>query len=67
MSTQAERVADLINNLNLGTAKEKAGNFLVDQATRQGVAVDDAAGSAPTKAEFDALLDSLRTAGIIAT
>lgn len=33
----------------------------------QGVAVADAAGSAPTAAEFKALLDSLRNAGIIAT
>lgn len=33
----------------------------------QGVAVADAAGSAPTAAEFKALLDSLRGAGIIAT
>lgn len=34
---------------------------------KQGVAVADAAGSAPTAAEFKALLDSLRNAGIIAT
>ena len=34
---------------------------------KQGVAVPDAAGTAPTKAEFDALLKSLRDAGIIAT
>jgi hypothetical protein len=27
----------------------------------------EAAGAAPTKAEFDALLASLRTAGVIAT
>lgn len=33
----------------------------------QGVAVANAAGSAPTAAEFKALLDSLRDAGIIAT
>lgn len=33
----------------------------------QGAAVADAAGSAPTAAEFKALLDSLRDAGIIAT
>lgn len=37
-------------------------------ATRsQGVAVANAAAAAPTKAEFDALLISLRNAGIIAT
>lgn len=34
---------------------------------KQGVAVADAAGSTPTAAEFKALLDSLRDAGIIAT
>ena len=33
----------------------------------QGVAVADAAASTPTKAEFDALLESLRNAGVIAT
>ena len=33
----------------------------------KGVAVADAAGSAPTAAEFKALLDSLRAAGLIAT
>lgn len=33
----------------------------------KGVAVTDAAGSTPTKAEFDALLDSLRDAGVIAS
>ncbi len=36
-------------------------------AVKQGAAVADAAGSAPTAAEFKALLDSLRAAGIIAT
>ena len=34
---------------------------------KEGVAVADAAGEAPTAAEFKALLDSLRTAGVIAT
>ncbi len=34
---------------------------------KQGVAVADAASTAPTAAEFKALLDSLRTAGVIAT
>ena len=36
-------------------------------AMKQGVAVADAASTAPTAAEFKALLDSLRNAGIIAT
>jgi hypothetical protein len=34
---------------------------------KQGVAVANAAGAAPTAAEFLALLASLRTAGVIAT
>lgn len=34
---------------------------------KQGVAVADAEGDAPTAAEFKALLDSLRGAGVIAT
>lgn len=33
----------------------------------QGVAVADAAGANPTQAEYNALLASLRTAGVIAT
>lgn len=33
----------------------------------KGAAVPDAAGEAPTKAEFDALLKSLRDAGVIAS
>lgn len=36
-------------------------------AVKMGAAVADAAGEAPTAAEFKALLDSLRSAGIIAT
>ena len=39
----------------------------LDIGGKQGVAVPDAAGEAPTKAEYDALLKSLRDAGIIAT
>lgn len=34
---------------------------------KQGAAVADAAGDAPTAAEFKALLDSLRAAGVIAS
>lgn len=36
-------------------------------AAQQGAAVADAAGDAPTAAEFNALLAALRTAGVIAT
>lgn len=67
MSTKAEKVKDLINNLNMGTQSAKAGTFLVDGVTRSGVAVANAVGAAPTKAEFDALLNSLRNAGLIAS
>ncbi len=66
MSTNSDRIKKLINNLNLDTKAEKAGDFLVDQATRKGAAVADAAGAAPTAPEFKALLDSLRAAGLIA-
>jgi hypothetical protein len=34
---------------------------------KKGAAVADAAGAAPTAAEFKALLDSLRAAGVIAS
>lgn len=50
------------------------GNYTLPAATattlggvKQGVAVADAAGDAPTKAEFAALLASLRTSGAIAS
>jgi hypothetical protein len=48
-----------------GTLEIKSGATVT--GLPQGVAVADAAGSAPTAAEFKALLDSLRNAGIIAT
>ena len=55
----------LLNGLNRATNQAKTGDYLVDQATRQGVAVPNAAGATPTAAEFKALLDSLRNAGLI--
>lgn len=67
MSTQTERAKKILNNLNLEARDEKIGDLLVDGATRQGAAVADAAGAAPTAAEYKALLDSLRAAGLIAT
>lgn len=45
----------------------EAATTLVAGLVNQGVAVADAAGEAPTAAEFKALLDSLRDAGVIAT
>lgn len=50
-----------------GTAAMPAATTTKAGAVKQGAAVADAAGSAPTAAEFKALLDSLRAAGIIAT
>lgn len=49
-----------------GTAAVPAATASKAGAVKQGVAVANAAGSAPTAAEFKALLDSLRDAGIIA-
>lgn len=69
---QKDKIAKLIDGLNLGTHHAKAGQAimeLIDEAGaggKKGVAVADAA-AAPTKAEFDALLASLRGAGLIAT
>jgi len=52
------------------TNVEITGDLKVNGTTvapmEQGVAVADAASTAPTAAEFKALLDSLRDAGIIA-
>ena len=50
-----------------GTASLPAATASKKGAVKQGVAVADAASTAPTAAEFKALLDSLRNAGIIAT
>lgn len=63
--------ADIAAAIALLAAKmpEAPGNATASAAglVKQGVAVADAAGEAPTAAEFKALLDSLRTAGVIAT
>ena len=69
----------IINNLTPGACKVKLGDLLdgaiaasqpatasTAGTVKQGAAVAAAAGSAPTKAEFDALLVSLRAAGVIA-
>ena len=50
------------------TNLEVTGDLKVNgKSMEQGAAVADAAGAAPTAAEFRALLDSLGAAGIIAT
>jgi hypothetical protein len=69
----------IINNLTPGAYKVKLGDLLdgaieasqpatssTAGTVKQGAAVAAAAGATPTKAEFDALLVSLRAAGVIA-
>lgn len=69
------KLGDIIaeQQAKLDTIDESANNYTLPAASDsvaggvlQGVAVADAAGANPTKAEFDALLASLRTAGVIA-
>lgn len=55
------------DTLHIGGKLEVANDATVTGIVPQGVAVADAAGAAPTAAEFKALLDSLRGAGLIAT
>lgn len=50
-----------------GTIDLPAAATTTKGVVKQGAAVADAASTAPTAAEFKALLDSLRAAGIIAT
>ena len=50
-----------------GTVDLPAATTTTKGVVKQGTAVADAASTAPTAAEFKALLDSLRAAGIIAT
>lgn len=74
MSTQPEAARELLNNINIAANKAKLGDYLVDgleaakeAGARQGPAVADSTEAAsPTTAEFNALLASLRAAGLIA-
>lgn len=50
-----------MRNANANLSASQAG------PVKQGVAVANAAGANPTQAEYNALLASLRTAGVIAT
>lgn len=59
-------MAEYTRFTNLEVTGELKVNGTAVAPMEQGVAVADAAGSAPTAAEFKALLDSLRDAGIIA-
>ena len=78
MATQAEKTRKLLNRLNRGTAEAGVGDFVVDgiaaaqaaaeSANKQGAAVADSAEvGSPTTAQFNALLASLRAAGLLAT
>ena len=63
---QKDKVAELLDSLNLGTKKAEVGKTIIALIEgKQGVAVPNVA-AAPTKDEFNALLTSLRNAGIIA-
>jgi hypothetical protein len=62
MSTLRDKAIRLLNNLSIGTKSVKLGELVL----QQGAAVPNAAGAAPTAAEFNALLDSLRNAEKIA-
>lgn len=68
---QKDKVADLLDGLNLGTKKAEVGKTIIalieeaDSGMTKGAAVPNAV-AAPSKAEFDALLTSLRNGGIIA-
>lgn len=64
-NSSAKILSDLADNWSSSTApaaatKTKAG------VVKMGVTVADAAGATPTAAEFKALLDSLKDAGVIA-
>lgn len=73
MATKIKRSASKITVASGGTIEVQSGATLdlkegaEIKGLPQGAAVADAAGATPTAAEFKALLDSLRTAGIIAT
>lgn len=58
-------LSDLADNWSASTAPAVATTSKAG-VVKQGVAVSDAASTAPTATEFKALLDSLRDAGVIA-
>lgn len=72
-ANKIKRTANRITVASGGTIEVQSGATLdlksgaVLKGLPQGEAIADAAGAAPTAAEFKALLDSLRAAGIIAT
>lgn len=58
----------LLNNLTPGAKTAHLGDLLDKRLpTAKGVHVPNAAGANPTQAEFNALLTSLRNAGVIAS
>lgn len=69
MALTTEQIKQL-DKSSPAAAKAKLGTSLAAAetgASRQGVHVANAAGATPTKAEFDALLASLRGAGLLAS
>ncbi len=68
---KARTPEELRKQLNRQSGMVGTGNGLGDRLqaleARKGVHVPNAAGATPTKAEFDALLNSLRNAGLLAT
>lgn len=73
MALTEKQIADL-NNMNVAAQNVSLGDIIASistgtaskSAAKVGVAVPDAKGETVTKAEFNALLNSLRNAGIIA-
>lgn len=61
------KIGDNIGVTSAGVISVSDAGASVKGVVKQGVAVADAVGEAPTKAEFDALLTSLRNAGVIAS
>lgn len=66
MATLTLAEKKLLNNMTPGAKKVKLGDKL-GASIAPAAAVPNAAGSAPTAAEFNALLASLRAKGVIAT
>lgn len=75
MALTEKQITDL-NNMNVAAQNVNLGDIIdgivggstvsAKSSTKIGVAVPDATGEVVTKAEFNALLKSLRNAGIIA-
>lgn len=65
MKKTQEQAKELMNKATPGLADAELGDRVINLENRTGEAVADAAGATPTAAEFNALLDSLRNAGLL--